>query len=371
MTHRLAALLIAMLAIGCGTADGGSSDDEDAGPTPVDLDLPAAKLTNWPEMPIPKNNPTTEEGIALGRRLFYDPLLSGDDTIACADCHRQEVAFSDGPNRVSTGVGGTLGTINANALMNLGWLSARPFAIEVDGKVLSMFWDGRSESLEEQATQPVQSTVEMNQPWPLLIEELEADPDYPALFESAFGSKEVTQQRVVKAIAQFERSFRSYRSKWDRVQRDKAVLTAAEQRGLDAFLSEVGDCFHCHGGNLALFVNQGTPFANNGLDSNPDPGLMDPTGRPELKGMFRVMSLRNIEVTGPYMHDGRFDTLEEVLAFYSDGVALDSPNLDPQLRTRAIAGPIPPQTQADIIAFLKTLTDPEFLTDPALSNPFP
>ncbi len=361
-------LLLLVAGAGCGKSKSGSSDDE--GPTPVDLDLPREGLANWPEMPIPADNPTTEEGIALGRHLFYDPILSGDDTLSCASCHRQEAAFSDGPNRLSNGSGGALGSFNANALANLGWLSARPFAIEVAGQTLSMFWDGRAESLEAQAIEPVQNATELDQPWPLLLQELAAHPEYPARFEAAFGSREITQQHVVQALAQFQRSLRSFDSKWDRVQRGEDVFTDAEARGFDAFTGEVGDCWHCHGGNLALFVNQGTPFANNGLDSSPDPGLMGPTGRADFEGLFRVMSLRNIEVTGPYMHDGRFETLEEVLAFYSDDVALDSPNLDSNLRTRVIAGPIPAQAQADIIAFLKTLTDQTFLTEEAFSDPF-
>ncbi len=360
------AACVALGLSGCKDSGGGSSGE----PTPVDLDIAPVGLANWPSMPIPIDNPTTAEGIELGRHLFHDPILSGDDTQSCSSCHSQGAAFSDNGRQFSIGIDGIAGTFNAPALVNLGWTSAAPYAQQIGALTLSMFWNGRAESLEAQALEPVPNPIEMHLAWPDAEAKIQAAAKYPPMFQAAFGTKTVTRELVTKALAQFQRSLRSYNSKWDRAQRGEVALTQAEMDGFTAFSTETGDCWHCHGGNLALFVNPATPFANNGLDSLPDPGVMTVTGQPSDEGVFRVVTLRNLAYTAPYMHDGRFATLEEVLDHYSTGVALDSPNLQGDLRARVLTfGPISDVDKANIIAFLGTLNDPTFVSDPAFGPP--
>jgi len=377
----LLALVIPWVLGGCGSSQSGSSTT-----TPVDLNIPASTnkpeqlanaQTDFREMPIPADNATTEEGVALGRRLFFDPILSSDDTVSCSSCHDPAAAFSDinaSPAQpFSEGVGGALGDFNAPALINLGWTSADPFRLEFpfqSGEHFSIFWDGRADSLENQARDPVQNEKEMNLPWGQAEAKVQADPDYPGMFKAAFGDSGVTQDRIVKAIAQFERTLRSYNSRWDQWVRGEIEPTADEAIGFLAFTSEVGDCFHCHGGNLALFASPGNTFGNNGLDAVPAPGLMEVTGEPLHEGKFRAPTLRNLEFTGPYMHDGRFATLDEVLEHYSTGVAIDSPNIDSNLRARALQGPLSPITIQGLKAFLLMLSDPGFLTNPDFQDPF-
>ncbi|NNM31241.1 MAG: cytochrome-c peroxidase [Akkermansiaceae bacterium] len=352
-------LLVCAAFVGCES----SSEPDPVIGTPYDVQV--GGIPEFPPMEEPADNPTTVEGIALGRRLFYDPILSSDRTISCASCHKQENAFAD-PRVVSSGVNGAQGLFNAPALMNVGWNPAH-------------FWDGRSPTLEDQAAHPVPSEIEMNLPWDQAVQRLQGDPDYPELFRLAFGSTQVTQGRVVKAIAQFQRILVSRNSRWDRIQRDEdgVTPTAAELRGFQAFTTEAGgDCFHCHG-HPALYtplVAGGVAgfFEDNGLSLTPDDGLFAVTGEESDRGKFKAPSLRNIAVTAPYMHDGRFATLEEVLDHYSEGY-VDSPNLNTKMRARLTSGAraLTEQEKTDIIQFLQALTDDEFLTDPDLSSPFP
>ncbi|MDG2334500.1 MAG: cytochrome c peroxidase [Myxococcota bacterium] len=382
-------LLVAMLAPwvlgGCDSGESGSSTLTPE-TTPVDLNIPpstnkpaelADAQTDFRTMPIPVDNLTTEEGVALGRRLFFDPILSSDDSVSCSSCHDPAAAFSDidatQAEPFSEGVGGALGDFNAPALINLGWTSADPFRLEFpfqSGEHFSLFWDGRADSLETQAREPVANEQEMNLPWDQAEAKVRADSVYPGMFEAAFGDPGVSQDRMVMAIAQFERTLRSYNSRWDQWVRGEIEPTPDEAIGYLAFTSEVGDCFHCHGGNLALFASPGNTFGNNGLDALPPPGLMEVTGEPLHEGKFRVPTLRNIEFTGPYMHDGRFGTLDEVLEHYSAGVATESPNLDSNLRARALQGPLTPTVVQGLKAFLLMLSDPGFLTDPDFQDPF-
>ena len=364
--------LILLSSTGCGNVQSGSSPT-----TPVDLNVVANAIADWPTMPIPADNPTTEEGVALGRRLFFDPILSSDNTISCSSCHDPAAAFSDIDATVlqpfSEGVGGALGTFNSPTIINQGWTSADPFRLEFpfqSGEHFSIFWDGRADSLENQARVPVESPNEMNLPWDQAEAKVQNDPVYPGMFRAAFGDSTVTQDRIVMAIAQFERTLRSFDSRWDQFTRGEITMTPDEVNGYFAFTTEVGDCFHCHGGNLALFANTSAPFANNGLDALPAPGLMESTGDPLHEGKFRVPTLRNLEFSAPYMHDGRFATLDEVLAHYSVGVAMDSPNLDTALRARAQQGPLSPATIQGLKAFLLMLSDPGFLTNPDFQDPF-
>lgn len=316
--------------------------------TPLTLDLPA----NFPELPDVKGNPLTVEGVTLGRFLFYDPILSGDSTQACASCHNQQLAFGDF-RRFSEGIHGDFGDRQATTIVNPAWIS-------------EMFWDGRADGLEGQAREPVPNPIEMSLPWPEAIERLERHPDYPELFCAAFGDKRVTENRVVKAIAQFERTFVSTNSKYDRYRRGEETFTAQEQMGYDVFRSERGDCFHCHD---ELFFATST-FHNTGLDSIPvDDGRSVVTGDPADIGKFKSATLRNIEMSAPYMHDGRFFSLEEVIAHYNLGFH-EVPNLDPNISTRLTRPPLTQEEIDALIAFLNTLTDFDFLFNPDLSNPF-
>lgn len=342
----------------------------EAGPSVVDLtpdvvyDSPVYigidRAITIPTMPAPEDNPSTQEGIALGRRLFHDTILSSNREQSCATCHLQGAAFAD-PRRVSRGATGATGTFNAPALINMGWTEAPGNG---GTSHAGFFWDGRSPSLEDQALHPVPNPIEMNLPWDQAIERIQSDPRYPALFGAAFPGQEITPDLVTKAIAQFERSLLSFDSKYDRVMRGEENFTPEEARGFGAFIGETADCFHCHGDSFFLQDRGDLAFANNGLDSMPKPGLFAVTGDERDRGKFRTPTLRNVQYTAPYMHDGRFATLEQVIDHYSEGVALDSPNLDVNVRIRAERGALDEQTKSDLIAFLKTLSDPSFLQNP-------
>ena len=227
-------------------------------------------------------------------------------------------------------------------IVNAGWLPA-------------LFWDGRAESLEDQALQPVVNRVEMGEDWDHVVEKLSRHPDYPILFAEAFGDGRISPDRAVKAIAQYERTLISSESRFDKFLNGKGSYSAVEQLGFELFNNEIGLCFHCHG-TVLLTDNQ---FHNNGLDSVPaDSGLAAITGKSFDLGKFKSPSLRNVEFTAPYMHDGRFDTLEEVLEFYSDGIhktALTDPLLRARRHTLTAA------QQRAIVAFLKTLSDAKFM----------
>ncbi len=331
---RLGALLLLGL-IACGK-DAGVPSPPSSAPTPYELVVP----TGFPAPEIPPDNPLTVEGIALGERLFADPILSVDSTIACISCHLPAHAFSD-PRPFSQGVSG-LTSRNSMPLFNLLWSS-------------SLFWDGRTASLEDQALEPVQEPVEMGEDWDRVVAKLERHPEYPALFARAFGDVPIDRQRVVQAIAQFERTLVSADSKYDRWLAGQAELTPAEERGFLLFHTEAGDCFHCH--VAPLFTDN--EFHNNGLDRvPPDEGLAALTGKRFDRGKFKTPTLRNVEYTAPYMHDGRFQTLEEVIEHYDSGfhrLALT----DPLLLIRRNLDLTPADKRA-LVAFLKTLSDPQF-----------
>ena len=320
-------------------------------PVAYDLQLPPS----LPPMAIPPDNPLTKEGVSLGRMLFYDPILSGDSTLSCAGCHLRQNAFTD-PDRFSEGIDGSLGDRNAMQIINLGYADR-------------LFWDGRVHGLEEQALQPVENPVEMHETWPNAVAKLTRHPDYPKLFYEAFGECNITKELVVRAIAQFERILLSGNSKFDKVTLGGTgvFFTDEELNGFDIFNTERGDCFHCHGG--ALFTDN--EFHNNGLDStHTDTGLEIVTNNVHDRGKFKTPTLRNIELTAPYMHDGRFQTLEEVIDFYSEGLHF-SETIDPLMKNVAQGGiQLTPQEKSDLIAFLKTLTDMEFIQNEDFSNPF-
>ena len=326
-------------------------------PTPYNLEIPS----HFPQMQIPSDNPMTVEGVKLGRILFYEKMLSLDNSISCASCHAPENAFSD-PNQFSEGVNGTLGTRNSMALVNLGWQN-------------NFFWDGRSKTLEEQILQPVPNPVEMHQSWPATISKLKSSVAYRNLFFEAFNTTEFDSTHVAKAIAQFLRTMISAGSKYDVMYKFengltlttaetiiKNSVTPEEWAGYDLFKSLNGaDCFHCHNGALM----QVQKFSNNGLDANfTDLGRGAITGNSNDNGKFKVPTLRNIALTAPYMHDGRFATLDEVIDHYSTGIH-QSATIDPMIEFASQGGvQLDAQQKILLKAFLLTLTDEQFVTNP-------
>lgn len=316
---------------------------------------------------MPATNLTTDAGATLGRVLFYDKRLSTNQTIACASCHQQAHGFSD-PRPFSTGFTGGLTGRNSMGLSNARWYQRKKF-----------FWDERAATLEDQVLMPIQNGVEMGMTLQTLTNRLAAEPFYTNLFTQTFGTPEVTSERISKALAQFVRSIVSTQSKYDiGVTNNFANFTAQENLGRQVFLGQVGSatCNACHGSDN--FV-PGAPINNNGLE-NPyvDKGVGALTGLPQDEGLFKVPSLRNIELTAPYMHDGRFATLEQVVEFYDSGVVAH-PNLSPPLRVPPGSGAasgtplrlnLTPTQKAALVAFLKTLTDTTVTTDVKFSDPF-
>jgi len=324
---------------------------------------------------LPADNPLTEEGVHLGRMLFYEKQLSADGSISCGSCHQQQKAFTDGL-QFSKGVNEAMGHKNAMSLSNLHW----------SGK---FFWDGRSGSLEEQSLEPIQESFEMNLSLAEAVERLQQDEKYPALFEAAFGTNEVNAERIGKALAQFERTLISANSKFDRWIKNEVKLTPEEQLGLELFFTHPepsiqlrgGNCSDCHLGFLTAGDSEGfMGFHNNGLDidENLDPGLFEVTKNPFDQGKFKAPSLRNIGLTAPYMHDGRFASLEEVLDHYNEHIQ-NSQTLDVLILeasneqinpTAPIKLHLAQKEKEAIIAFLHTLTDQQFITNEKFSDPF-
>jgi len=318
-------------------------------PTPFVLEIPSS----FPLLTILENNPMTVEGIKLGRMLFYEPILSGDNTLSCAGCHGQESSFGDTVS-FSVGIDGLLGKRNSMPIVNAAWTQ-------------SFFWDGRASSLEDQARFPVKDPLEMHESWSHAVEELRVHPTYPDLFYEAFGTREIMQEHVTKAIAQFERTMISSSSRFDRISNFVGFFTISEANGFKTFNTEKGDCFHCHG-TILLTDNL---FHNNGLDAlHSDVGLSEVSLRPSDVGKFKTPSLRNVALTAPYMHDGRFKTLEEVVDFYSEGLKF-SETIDPLMKNVHRGGvQLTAEDKKDLIAFLHTFTDTSFLKNPDFANPF-
>jgi cytochrome c peroxidase len=312
-----------------------------------------------PQPDLPRDNPLTGEGVALGGKLFFDRRLSADNSQSCASCHHPDSAFTE-PRRFSRGVDGDVGTRNAMALENLAWKN-------------SFFWDGRAATLREQVLQPIQNPIEMHESLANVVVKVSADKKYPRLFANAFGSPEITTDRIARALEQFLLVQVSFDSKFDHVMNGVAKFTDEEQRGFELFNTEYdpyhgqfgADCFHCHGG--PLFQSQN--FANNGLDSVfVDLGRYQVTKRAGDEGKFSVPSLRNVAVTAPYMHDGRFWTLDEVVEHYCTGMKR-SATLDPNLAKHPDGGvPLSAADKRALVAFLKTLTDEKFVRPEPPSN---
>ncbi|AFM04693.1 cytochrome c peroxidase [Bernardetia litoralis DSM 6794] len=336
---------------------------------------PVEELLYFGDKNLPTDNITTYEGIELGRKLFYDKRLSSDGTVSCATCHKQELAFTDGKAK-SIGVNNAEMSVSAMSLVNLTWNNR-------------LTWDGKSQTLEEQAFLPMENHLEMNQDADITAQILSATDEYPVLFEAAFGSEEITPQKITKALAQFERTLISNNSKYDKYLRGEYQATESELRGIQLFFTHPeaeqgirgGNCGDCHLGSLTSGSTLGFEgLHNNGLDNdeNLEEGLFSVTQNSYDKGKFRTPSLRNIALTAPYMHDGRFQTLEEVIEHYDVGVqksqtlstlitaASNDFITDPNGEVRLA---LTEQEKQDIIAFLEMLTDEDFITNPAFSEP--
>lgn len=346
--------MVIIVSMGCFSTRPSTSVSQKHTSTPLQLVYPhwASDTAHKPD--IPWDNPTTVEGVALGRRLFYEKALSHDGSMSCASCHIQKHAFSD-PRRFSTEVHGGGTQRNSMALMNLAWSHF-------------FFWDARAFSLELQAFEPVTDHREMFNAWPEVIQRLKERPGYEDQFQAAFGTMLFDSLHVVYALAQFERTLISFDSPFDRFHYgcDSTALTPIQQRGLDLFFGK-GHCADCH----ELPVFQDHSVVNIGLDSIPlDKGMAARTGKAWHMGRFKTPTLRNCAVSAPYMHDGRFATLEAVVDFYADDVHLNTPNFsDHMFAWKLGVVKLDAGERKDLVAFLEALTDSTFLNDPALGDP--
>ncbi|MEZ4987764.1 MAG: cytochrome c peroxidase [Saprospiraceae bacterium] len=314
---------------------------------------------------LPTDNQLTVQGVQLGRMLFYETKLSRDGAMSCATCHLQTDAFSDN-RRFSIGIRGMEGTRQAMPIFNMAWHSN------------AFFWDGRASRLRDQALMPIQDPLEMDETLENVITKLSNDKTYTDQFIRAFGTPEITPQRLGLAMEQFMLTIVSNRSKYDDYKAGLVALTESEERGRLLFETEYNpffpefsgaDCLHCHGGTN--FEND--QYMNNGLDTDmemTDQGRFLVTQNSADKGTFKVPSLRNIALTPPYMHDGRFQTLEEVIDHYNTGIKT-SATVDPTvLNTQATGLFLTDEDKQDLINFLLTLTDYHLLEEPAFQSPF-
>lgn len=351
-------MAIVVLAFACKEDDGGEE--------PIVFDPTPYNLTygDFPTPDLPADNQLTNAKIQLGRMLFYEKKLSKDNSQACADCHLQVDGFSD-KRQFSVGVEKMEGRRQAMPVMNLAWHKN------------GMFWDGRAPLVRDQSLLPIQDPLEMNETLENAIKKLSADQTITDQFIRAYGDDVITSERMSLAMEQFMLTMVSANSKYDKFLRGEATLTEQEERGRQLFFAEFdpsgvnsgGECFHCHGGHN--FTND--EFMNNGLDSDmnmTDKGRMEVTNSPSDKARFKVPSLRNVEVTAPYMHDGRFETLEAVLDHYNIGVQESSTTefiLQYNLQPGGLG--LSAQDKSDLILFMKTLTDEGFLNNPAYAAP--
>ncbi len=330
-----------------------SKEEETYTPIPTELNIPQLFKEKLISPVIPTNNPLTKEGVSLGKKLFFDKILSGNGTQSCASCHNPRKAFTVN-TRFSDGIDGNFGTRNSMPLFNLAWNYNERFT-----------WDGKELSLERQALEPVRNPIEMHANWKTVAQKLQNHPEYPTLFLHAFGVTTIDSTLVAKAISQFERTLISSNSKFDKYQRGELSLTPQEQNGFNVFMDEAkGDCFHCHGSNNNPLWTDNI-FHNNGLDTTfMDLGLGAITGDPADNGKFKSPSLRNLAFTAPYMHDGRFATLDEVINHYSEGLK-PSTTIDPLMKKVASGGVgLSSQDKADLKAFLLSLSDYDFINNP-------
>jgi cytochrome c peroxidase len=325
--------------------------------TPYNFIMPQG----FPAVNLPADNPLTEEGILLGRMLFYDPILSLDSTQSCASCHKQENAFTD-PRQFSEGITGAVGTRNSMPIFNILWQKT------------GFFWDGRAPGIRDQVIGPVTNPIEMaHETFCDALDKLRETSRYRNKFCEAFGDDVITEDRYQMALEQFLITLVSADSKSDKIENGQGSFTFDELSGRKIFFGEPplgGDCFHCHGtiGTFSTFE-----YTNNGLDTSfTDIGMAEVSGKSYDQGKFKTPSLRNIALTAPYMHDGRFNTLKEVIDFYTDSVQESSPNLDPLMNhnNTGIKLQLNEIQKGQLIKYLETLTDTTFINNPAFSNPF-
>ena len=312
--------------------------------TPIYLEIPKG----WPKTKYDfSKNPLTEEGFQLGRKLFYDPILSRDKTISCASCHLQATGFTHVDHELSHGIDGKIGTRNSLALMNLAWSD-------------NFMWDGGVNHLDVQPINPITSPVEMDETLANVLFKLQKSENYPLLFKEAFGDSKITGQHLLKALSQFVIMLKSSNSKYDKVMRKEAEFTEKEKNGYRIFKA---NCASCH--KEPLFT--GDKFERNGLTLDTtlnDIGRERITNNLEDRMRFKVPTLRNIQFTAPYMHDGRFKKLSDVIKHYNS--LGNDENLPKQLKKPMN---LSDNERVDLLAFLHTLTDLEFLFDPKFSFP--
>lgn len=392
LTALLSSFVLMVILLSCSKDESAASSESEtlgtAAPqlpeTPYDyvsLNLPAHFTNDVPGQPLPTSingtdntpadNPITNEGATLGRVLFYDTNLSANGTVSCASCHQQSKGFSDDAV-LSIGFEGGLTGRHSMTLINARFYERGRF-----------FWDERAETLEDQVLMPFQDPVEMGMTLEQVVAAVEEQSFYPELFQAAFGSEEVTTERIARALAQFVRSIVSTASKYDegRALSDSPGapfpnFTAEENLGKDLFFQPIpnggGACFGCH--TTEAFISADPGPQNNGLDaeSTTDLGAGEVFDNPIFEGRFKTTSLRNIELTAPYMHDGRFATLEEVVEHYNSGIQ-DHPTLSPAL-TDANGDPVQlnfsAEEKAALVVFLRTLTDESVSTEEKWSDPF-
>lgn len=352
-------ILVAIVIVSC------KDDEEPSQEVTHDTTPYALDYGTFAAPTIPADNPITQQGVVLGKMLFYDKGLSGDGSLACAGCHRQEDAFTD-TARFSTGIQGKQGGRQAMAIFNMLWHDNE------------FFWDGRAHLLRDQSILPIQDELEMDETLENVIAKLSAKQEYIDQFKRAFGSEEITSEKISFALEQFMNTIISNNSKYDQYLAGNAALTDSELRGKNLFFREYNeffpdssgaDCAHCHSGDNF----QNNRYMNNGLDADADftdMGRAKVTKDARDNAKFKVTSLRNIELTPPYMHDGRFATLEEVVEHYNNNIKA-STTLDPALDATRGTGLMLDATEvADLVAFLKTLTDESLRTNPEYSSPF-
>lgn len=327
-------------------------------PTPYSITKPF----RFPDMTIPENNPLTEEGIELGRFLFYDSSIAVNKNMSCGTCHLLQYSFSDSGKAVSINAMGIATKRNSPSILNGGYQN-------------HYFFDGRSSTLEAQIEDATQHEQFVD--WNTTLNYFKNNAMYASLFEKAFPCQEISKENTIRAMAQFMRTIISsgkseIDTKFFRTN-DYNQLNPAAARGYQIFVSSQGDCFHCHFTNILTTDNQ---FHNNGLQIEQSPFQFADNGRGIISGQqtdngkFKTPSLRNVALTPPYMHNGKFNTLREVVDFYADSVHLSSTLDATMIHTGNIRLNLTNSERDDLVAFLETLTDTAVIHDPRYSNPF-
>ena len=362
---RISMWLAVACVLACGdTSKGAPERASTEPPTPLAVPIPDRLVP----MPIPADNPLTVQGVELGRYLFYDVILSGDNNLSCASCHVQEHSFTDG-KKVSVGAGGASGTRNSMPLINLAWHT-------------SFFWDGRAATLEEAVLSPIQSPIELNQPLGALEAELRARPEYVQRFRRAFPGELPTANNVAKALSQFLRTIVSFDSLMDGDYDNMSPQLVHGHRVLRELplgIKHDGEdlCDRCHRHayglkepkGMGLFIDDA--FRNNGIAESKDRGREAVTGKSSDRGLFKVPTIRNLRFTAPYMHDGRYATLREVVVNLNSHIQA-SPTLDPVLmhKGKPMRMGLSDDDIDAAVAVLLVFSGPDVTTNPAYSDPF-